>query len=221
MTPELAAISKQYCGAVAVSWYRNNYTLNAIRMLTETGIKTNVHYVLGNNSIDEAIRRLKNNDFPEGINAVVFLLHKPVGQGSQTNVVSFDDERVRTFFELVETVHPFKVGLDSCNVPGAIQFCTKLLPEAMDSCEGGRFSCYISPDMTMVPCSFDQERKYQVSLHDKTIEEAWNSEPFEQFRHHMRNACPNCKKRELCLGGCPLMPEIVFCKNADRTMYRV
>ena len=50
----------------------------------------------------------------------------------------------------------------------------------------------------------------------KTIEEAWNSEPFEEFRNHMRNACPGCDKRELCLGGCPLMPEIVFCKSNNR-----
>jgi radical SAM protein with 4Fe4S-binding SPASM domain len=68
----------------------------------------------------------------------------------------------------------------------------------------------------MVPCSFDQERKYKVSLRENTIEEAWNSVPFEQFRNKMRNACPKCRKRELCLGGCPLMPEIVFCNDKNR-----
>ena len=64
MTPELAALCKQYCGAVAVSWYRSEYTLNAIRMLLDTGVKTNIHYVLGKNSIDEAIDRLERNDLP-------------------------------------------------------------------------------------------------------------------------------------------------------------
>ena len=33
MTPEIAALCKQYCGAVAVSWYRSEYTLAAIKML--------------------------------------------------------------------------------------------------------------------------------------------------------------------------------------------
>lgn len=56
-------------------------------MLLSAGGKTNIHYVLGYNSIDEAIERLRTNDFPLGINAVIFLLHKPVGQGSKKNVL--------------------------------------------------------------------------------------------------------------------------------------
>ena len=216
MTPELAMICKKYCGAVAVSWYRSDYTLKAIQMLLDTGVKTNIHYVLGNNSIDEAIHRLKTNDFPSGINAVIFLLHKPVGQGTKDNMLSFNDPRVKEFFELLDKRYSFKVGMDSCNVPGAINLCKNILPESLDTCEGGRFSCYIGADMTMVPCSFDQNKKYQVLLKNMTIEEAWNSEQFEQYRQHMRKACPNCQKRELCMGGCPLMPEIVLCKSKNK-----
>ena len=216
MTPEIAQLCKKYCGAVAVSWYRNEYTYSTIQMLLEAGVKTNVHYVLGNNSIDEAIRRLRDNDFPRKINAVIFLLHKPAGQGTKENMLSVNDPRVAEFFSQVDTKHPFKVGMDSCNVPGAIRFCKNILPESLDTCEGGRYSCYIGPDMIMVPCSFDQEKKYEVSLRDMTIEEAWNSEPFERFRDRMRGACPNCNKKALCMGGCPLMPEIVFCDRKER-----
>ena len=72
-------------------------------------------------------------------------------------------------------------------------------------------------DMVMVPCSFDQEKLYEVQLDESTnIEDAWNSEPFERFRNKMRGACPDCEKKELCMGGCPLMPEIVFCNCIDR-----
>ncbi len=70
--------------------------------------------------------------------------------------------------------------------------------------------------MVMVPCSFDQQKRYEVSLKGMTIEQAWNSEPFENFRNNMRKACPECEKRELCLGGCPLMPNIVFCDSDKR-----
>lgn len=217
MTPEIAKLCKQYCGAVAVSWYRSTYTLDAIQMLLDAGVKTNIHYVLGRNSIEEAIDRLENNDFPAGINAVIFLLHKPAGQGAKSNVLSVDDPRVAKFFAQVDRRHPFKVGMDSCNVPGAIQFCKSILPESLDTCEGGRFSCYIGADMTMVPCSFDQKKCYEVSLRDMIIEEAWNSEPFEQFRNKLRRACPGCERKELCMGGCPLMPEIVFCNSAERS----
>lgn len=216
MTPELATLCKQYCGAVAVSWYRSEYTLNAIRMLQDVGVKTNIHYVLGKNSIDEAIDRLVRNDFPTGINAVIFLLHKPAGQGSQANVLDFNDSRVAQFFAQVDRRHPFKVGMDSCNVPGAIQFCKSILPESLDTCEGGRYSCYIGADMMMVPCSFDQKKRYEVSLREMSIVDAWNSEPFERFRNKMRHSCPGCDKKALCMGGCPLMPEIVFCNSEKR-----
>lgn len=216
MTPEIAKLCKEYCGAVAVSWYRSEYTLKAIDMLLDAGVKTNIHYVLGKNSIDEAIDRLKRNDFPKGINAIIFLLHKPAGMGSQENVLSVDDPRVAEFFAQLDESHPFKVGMDSCNVPGAIRFCKSILMESLDTCEGGRYSCYIGADMIMVPCSFDQKKRYEVSLREMTIEEAWNSEPFEHFRNKMRGACPNCEKKEYCLGGCPLMPEIVFCDSEKR-----
>lgn len=216
MTPEIAKLCKEYCGAVAVSWYRSEYTLRAIQMLLDAGAKTNIHYVLGNNSIDEAIERLQNNDFPKGINAVIFLLHKPAGQGTKANMLSADDPRVAMFFAEVDKRHPFKVGMDSCNVPGAINFCKSIMPESLDTCEGGRYSCYISSEMVMVPCSFDQKNRYEISLRKNTIEEAWNSEAFERFRNKMRGACPGCEKKELCMGGCPLMPEIVFCESRKR-----
>ena len=216
MTPEIATFCKRYCGAVAVSWYRSEYTLKAIQMLLDAGVKTNIHYVLGNNSIDEAIDRLKKQAFPKGINAVIFLLHKPAGMGTKENVLSVNDPRVEEFFSQIDSPHPFKVGMDSCNVPGAIQYCRHVMPESLDTCEGARFSCYISADMVMVPCSFDQDGLYNVPLEGITIEEAWNSEPFERFRDHMRGSCPDCDTRELCLGGCPLMPEIVFCDRIER-----
>lgn len=216
MTPELARLCKRYCGAVAVSWYRSEYTLRAIKLLLDEGVKTNIHYVLGKNSIDEALQRLKKNDFPKGINAVIFLLHKPVGQGAKDNVLSVEDPRVRDFFEQVDVQHPFKVGMDSCNVPGAVNFCKNVRSESLDTCEGGRYSCYIGADMSMVPCSFDQNKRYKVSLREMNIAEAWNSTEFEQFRNKMRGSCLDCTKQELCMGGCPLMPEIVLCNQEEK-----
>ena len=218
ITPELARICKEYCGAVAVSWYRNQYTLNAINILLLNGVKTNIHYVLGNNTIDEAIERLERDDFPQGINAVIFLLHKPAGQGAKMrdNILKEDDPKVKTFFELLDRQHLFKVGMDSCCVPGAINFCKNVDSNSLDTCEGGRYSCYIGPDMIMVPCSFDQKRIYGVQLNKNTnISDAWNSPEFNKFRNIMQNACPHCEKRLNCLGGCPLMPEIVLCENQD------
>ena len=220
MTPEIARICKKYCGAVAVSWYRSQYTLDAIQMLLDAGVKTNIHYVVGKNTIDEALERMSKDDFPKGINAIIFLLHKPAGLGTMDNMLSVKDSRVEALFKEIDKRHPYKVGMDSCNVPGAIRFCKKIAPESLDTCEGGRYSCYIGADMIMVPCSFDQKKRYEVSLNDCSIEEAWNSAPFELFRNHMRSACPTCEKKELCMGGCPLMPEIVFCDSDKRKIVK-
>lgn len=200
-----------------MSWYRSPYTLAAIQMLLDAGVRTNIHYVLGKNSIDEALERLEHDDFPEGVNAVIFLLHKPAGQGREDNVLSPDDPRVAAFFVQVDRPHRFKVGMDSCAAPGAINHCKRIAPESLDSCEGGRFSCYIGPDLVMVPCSFDQDRRYAVQLDEgMDIVGAWESEPFEAFRSRMLGSCPSCPRREACMGGCPLMPQIVLCDRDER-----
>ena len=100
-----------------------NYTIDAIQMLLKAGVKTNIHYVISNTTIDEAILRLKYCGFPEGINAVVFLLHKPVGLGTKDDVLNINDPRVKEFFELVDAGNfPFKVGFDSCSIPGVLKW---------------------------------------------------------------------------------------------------
>ena len=75
----------------------NPQTEEAIKKFLDAGITTNIHYVLGKNTIKEAIIRLKNNLFPEGINAIVFLLHKPIGLGKEDNILHYDDPEVKEF----------------------------------------------------------------------------------------------------------------------------
>ena len=107
MTKEIAQLCEKYCGAVAVSWYRSKYTIEAIEMLVKAGVKTNIHYVLHKNSISEAIQRLKEKTFPEGINAVIFLLHKPVGLGTAEKIIDVGDEK---FWELIKYITEEKIG---------------------------------------------------------------------------------------------------------------
>lgn len=194
-----------------------NYTMKAIKMLLDAGVKTNIHYVLSNTTIDEAFIRLKYNGFPKGINAVVFLLHKPIGLGTEDDVLDINDKRVKEFFELVDKGDfPFKIGFDSCSIPGVLKWSRHIDTCSIDTCEGSRFSMYIDAQMIALPCSFDnQDKKFAVQLSDDIfIEDAWNSEQFEKFRKSLRNSCPNCPQRELCMGGCPLCKSIVLC-NSD------
>ncbi|MBQ7617651.1 MAG: radical SAM protein, partial [Desulfovibrio sp.] len=213
LTKELADLCKKYCGAVAVSWYRSDYTLNAIHLLHQSGVKTNIHYVLNKNTIDEALQRLKDLSFPDGINALIFLLHKPIGLGSQNNIVLCENPSFIKFINYINaSTFPFKIGFDSCTIPSLVQNPGNIDLDSLDTCEGARWSAYITPDLKMLPCSFDnQEQRWAVDLRKYSIQEAWHSEVFEDFRNHFRNSCPQCPKRNLCLGGCPICPEIVLC----------
>ena len=238
MTKALAKLCKQYCVAVAVSWYRSPYTLKAINLLLAEGVKTNIHYVLSKSTLPEALQHLRRDElnnsidrnkfnsqgglaqsysryslqFPKGINAVIFLLHKPIGLGTKEDMITKDNKDFLNFLDLVnEMEFPYKIGFDSCTVPALINL-DKVDPNCLDTCEGGRWSAYITPDMKLLPCSFDnQEQKWAVDLAQYSIAEAWESSTFNDFRNHFSHSCPDCKHRTSCMGGCPIVPEIVLC----------
>ena len=110
----------------------------------------------------------------------------------------------------------YKVGFDSCTVSVFINHPGNIDLDSLDTCEGARWSAHITPDMKMLPCSFDnQEQRWAVDLSMHTIKEAWASAPFQEFRDHLRNACPQCERRNHCMGGCPIRPEIVLCEERN------
>lgn len=219
-TDEIVSLCKEYCGAVAISWYRQKHTYRAIQMLLDAGVKTNIHYVLGENSIEEAIMRLKSNGFPAGINAVIFLLHKPVGLGSEENVLRMDNPLVKQFFEIVDTQKfNFKIGFDSCSIPAVLNLTHNIDNDSIDTCEGARWSMYITSNMLALPCSFDnQELRWAFDISNASIQDAWNSPQFEDFRNHFRTSCPNCEYRCSCMGGCPIRPQVVLCDRSEKEL---
>lgn len=214
LTEEKVKLIKKYCGAVAVSWYRSKYTDKAIQKLLNYDVKTNIHFVLGNNSIDEAYEILTQSKLPKGINRIIFLLHKPVGLGKEENVLDPSDVKVRRFFNLFnEEKYCDLAGFDSCCVPGLINFSQSIHLNSIDTCEGARYSAYITPDMKMTPCSFDQGLKWAYNLRGHSIEEAWESKAFQSFRSLLKMRCPECDQKKYCLGGCPIKREIVLCNQ--------
>lgn len=220
MTEEKAKLCKEYCGAVAVSEHFEDYTRNAIKMLLDAGVKTNIHYVLSNESIDYAIDKIKHGGFGEGINAVVFLLYKPIGLGKKEKMLTTDNPKVKEFFELVDNEKcSHKIGFDSCSCSGIVNYTNKIDMDSIDFCEGGRYSMYIDANMNAMPCSFgNQNPKYYVSLKENTIEEAWNSEVFNEFRNSLCNSCHKCKDRSACGGGCPICRDIVLCEREEKDL---
>ena len=148
----------------------------------------------------------------------MFLLYKPIGFGKKENVLKPSDNEVKEFFKLLDS-HKLscKVGFDSCSCPGMINFSNTIDMRFVDYCEGGRFSCYIDANMNMMPCSFcNQDEKYYVDLHNTTIQKAWYSDVFEDFRNKLKQSCPKCKHRGECGGGCPVSRDIVLCGRKEK-----
>lgn len=219
MTPEKVKICKKYCGAIAVSEHNAEYTDKAIDLLLEAGVKTNIHYVLSNKTIDDAIFKLKTNGFKKGINAVVFLLYKPVGLGKIENIL-LPNEKVKEFFSVIDNYKfHHKIGFDSCSCPGIVNYTSKIDFQSLDYCEGARHSMYIDANLNAMPCSFaNQNPSYFVDLRKYSIQEAWDSEIFEQFRNSLRNSCLKCKDRVTCAGGCPICREVVLCDREEKEL---
>lgn len=225
MTERKAKICKKYTGAIAVSEYHQPHTEKAIKLLIEAGNRVNLHYVLGNDSIDEAIRRLKEDDWYEGINAVVFLLHKPIGLGCKNNVLDVNNPKVQEFYSTVDEAMgniSVQIGFDSCNVPAIINFNKKVEEASIDTCEAARWSMYITPESLAIPCSFDnQQKRWAVNLKENTIQDAWDSDLFNSFRDSFRKSCGSCKQQDACKGGCPIVSDIVLCNRPEKDLFRI
>ena len=220
LTDDEISLMKKYCGAVAVSFYSklcrdgqesNNTTIQAIQRLIEAGCTTNIHYVISKQNIDEIIYRLENNLFPQGINACVFLLYKPVGQGEFFKMPTINDTLYKQFIHLVSSRnYKFKVGFDSCQTPALKVYGKMIAEESLEYCESARFSMYIDCENQAYPCSFGwMEDKYRVDLNKNSILEAWNSEQFNAFIAEQQAQCSDCNQNEC--RSCALKLGIKIC----------
>lgn len=219
---EISSIRK-YCGAVAVSFYSrlrkdgkegNLVTIETINKFVDAECITNIHYVVSDETIEEAIYRLENNVWPQKISAIIFILYKPVGLGRREKTVKWD-ERMHLFLDAaIKRKHAYRVGFDTCFTPALAKYEDFLDIASIDACEAARFSMYIDSEMNAYPCSFDnQEGKYKVSLKNKKIIDAWNSKEFEQFRTAKKNKCNGCERINLCNYGCGLELGIDLCEQ--------
>ncbi len=223
ITAELAAVCKTFCGTAAVHgtcrgtavvWHRKSASQRAVDLLLQAGVRTDLHYVLSAATIGEAVRLLETNGFPDGIHTVFFQLYKPTEyENNKKEILTADTPLLKEFFRLAaKEAFPFQVRFEPCMVPGALCHTRHIEPERLDACEGGRWSAYLTPDLYLLPCRFaGGDLRYAVSLKDHTMQEAWESKPFDRFRSLLKTACPDCTKRENCMGGCPVCPEIVLC----------
>lgn len=212
---------KKFCGAVAVSWYSrlnegresNTGTIMVVKRLVEAGCNTNIHYVVSKDTIGEAIIRLERNLFPDEVNAVVFILYKPVGNGIAEKALKSADIRIKKLVSLItEKKYPFRIGFDTCFTSAIMCWANTIPTASVNACEAATFSMYIDSLMNCYPCSFGiWDKSISESLNEKTLREIWMGERFTSFREREKEKCSSCCHRRICQDGCRLGMDIDLC----------
>jgi len=234
VTDEVLEATKQHCGAVAVSWPWDGDTndlvlvLSTLRKFIRAGIQTNIHFVLGKDSISEAIRITRYSPKYwnlDGLNAIVFLLYKPVGRATEDGLLDASNPKLLELFSLLGLVQGkqkptgWPVGFDSCSVPILLSL-TDTNRELVETCESARFSMFLTTDLRAAPCSFMQHQGELPSILSSSILDVWqHNELFTTHRdlllHHHPVKCMGCSDLKHCLGGCTYLPQIVDCQRSD------
>ncbi len=199
------------CGAVAVSDYGNTFTYEAINKLINAGVKTNIHLIFSRTNYDKSMsilygytpwkkhgggsfKKFKFN--VNKLNAVIFLLFKPQGEGRDKTGFIPSKMHLESFANKVFNPQcKFKIGMDSCLVNHVLKYVDPpaIQKMAVDTCESSRMSVYISPSMRMIPCSFADHPEWGVKITNKQdIDYIWNrSMKFNQFRSIIKKN-PSC-----------------------------
>jgi len=214
LSDRIRQATKDECGAIAISYYGDKELV--IREVKENkDIKMNMHWVLSNDSIDEAIDWLEKDLAPDGLNAIIFLTWKTIGRASSIGELNKQDPRLDKFIKLVfEKQHKHKIGFDSCFTTAIASRIENANYDTIDGCEAGCFSMFIDEELTVRPCSFMTEG---VDLRFSDLGYVWkNSELFNETRRYLLTKRCDCKHYSLCKNGCPQMGKNL-CKNLFRS----
>ncbi|MEJ6950383.1 radical SAM/SPASM domain-containing protein [Natronospora cellulosivora (SeqCode)] len=219
LSSEILKATKIYCGAIAISYYKPYHKfIKSLNKLLSYGIKTNIHFLLTPKTIKTAMVWLKEPpDYITGINAVIFLNYKPVGNMANKSLLLKNSDCIKDFFSLINKhdLRRFKIGFDSCTVSGIVENLN-FNPKFIEACEAGRFSAFISENMKLYPCSFMEQNTEGINLANISLKKAWlSSEKFQNIRDKIiLKDCKNiCKYENDCKGGCPVFSEINLCNN--------
>jgi radical SAM protein with 4Fe4S-binding SPASM domain len=201
-------------GALAISCQdMNQLNLEKIFILSKFRIKTNIHFLLNSQTITQAIDILNGsyNKMLSGINAIIFLTHKPVGRAKELDMLCSNEDFI-TFVNMIDKSRcNIKIGFDACFVPNLMRY-TKTNPNIIEACECAYFSVYIDENMNVKPCSFTNDDTESFNLKEYSFDEIWNVK-FESIRQLRINDCKhNCSFNNECRGGCPYFSKLNICK---------
>lgn len=216
MTPQLYDKLVGICGAVAVSNYDKDICYNAVKELTDRGLKqVNIHQLLSEETYDQCRQLLVDSKLDERLgklNASVFLFLKPKGKRNTFHKISKSK-----FNYLVNLAlgNGLRFGFDSCSAPMFLRAVEdnpnfeqyKIMAE---SCESfGLFSGYINTYAKYFPCSFAEgvgewQEGIDVLNCNDFVKDVWNHPLLDKYRKRSLaeidcNGCRKCLIYDLTL----------------------
>lgn len=211
ITPEIAAKTKELCGAVAVSIVNKEKTYDAIKMFTDAGMdQVNIHYMISEETYDRAfeiMEDMKTDPRLAKMNALVFLSLKQKGRGEKYEGLAFNKYK-----HLVDTAlsDGTRIGFDSCSAPlflAAVKDHEDYdkYEQLAEPCESYLFSIYINNYGECVPCSFlEEESEYEhlsVLECDDFMEDIWNHPSVLSWREKLA-----ATENECSVSDCRMCP---------------
>ena len=209
LTDEYAKKLSEVCGAVAVSMYDYDTCFDAVKKLTDLGMKqVNIHCLLAQETYVKCLRVLceaKTDKRLEKLNSIVYLWLKPKGKRNTYRQLKYSKD----YEALVKMAFDYdiKIGFDSCSASTFLKAIKerkdfKRLEEFVESCESTAFSYYLNVDGIGYPCSFieGQENYKGVDVLNAGdfINDVWNAEETKKFREKLLT-----NKNEMNCRECP------------------
>ena len=199
----VAELTSELCGAVAVSLLNQEKTFDSIKMFSDAGMKqVNIHYLLSEETYDRAfqvIEDISKDNRTNGLNAIVFLQYKSKGR----NPDDFNSVRdIDKYKRLIEYCDKFQIGygFDSCSGPLFMDAIAdknnkKFLEMMAEPCESGLFSSYINCYGKFVYCSFAEgiEEEMDVLNCNDFLQDIWFNEKTINWRKRLlqnNRCCP-------------------------------
>jgi len=215
MTSELYDNLAKTCGAVAVSLYDKDTCYNAVKELSDRGMKqVNIHCLLSEETYlmcRSLLADRKVDSRLAGLNAIVFLWLKSKGQRNHLNQVDSKEKFKWLIEAAIKDEKPF--GFDSCSASNFLQAVSsdknfELYKTMSEPCESTLFSYYINVDGVGFPCSFSEDtpayRGVDVIGCKDFIKDVWNAEETQKFRMRVmaNKDCNGCRMCPIYDLGC-------------------
>lgn len=195
----------ELCGACAVSIYDKNLSYDAIKKLTDRGMKqVNIHFMISQETYDRAfeiMNDIKNDPRLAKLKAIVFLSLKTKGRSKNRFHQLTQEQFTNLTNHALENNVP--MGFDSCSAQKFMKAVKghpneQQMIQSAEPCESTLYSLYIDVRGDFFPCSFSPntpgwEKGISVIECNDFLKDIWFNERTRDFSKKVIG-CRNCGK---------------------------